>query len=72
MDESSYWVLRCGNQFFVVDGGQSGKTFPLGAAADFCDPATALRFGDWQRVIAGKPSTEAPAASPADFRKHSC
>jgi len=62
MDESSYWVLRCGNQFFVVDGGQSGKTFPLGAAADFCDPATALRIGDWQ----GRPCLAAEIPGPPD------
>ena len=48
MAEHSYWLLRCENQFFVVDGGHSGKTFPLGLAGDFGDPATALRIGDWQ------------------------
>ena len=48
MEGNSYWLLRCENQFFVVDGGHSGKTFPLGLAGDFGDPATALRIGDWQ------------------------
>jgi NAD+ diphosphatase len=51
MDEISWWLLRCENQFFVVDGGFSGKTFPLGRASDFGDPAAALDIGSWQ----GKP-----------------
>jgi NAD+ diphosphatase len=49
-DDLSYWLLRCGNQFFVVDDGKAGKTFPLGRASDFGDPA-ALDIGSWR----GKP-----------------
>jgi NAD+ diphosphatase len=48
MDEPSYWLLRCENQFFVVDGGPSGKTFPLGYAVDFGNPGKALFIGNWQ------------------------
>jgi NAD+ diphosphatase len=51
MDDLSYWLLRCGNQFFVVDDGEVGKTFPLGRASDFGNPVAALDIGHWQ----GKP-----------------
>ncbi|MDR3300714.1 MAG: NAD(+) diphosphatase [Candidatus Accumulibacter sp.] len=60
MDEISYWLLRCENQFFVVDGGPSGKTFPRGHAADFGNPATALRIGNWQ----GRPCHAAEISQP--------
>jgi NAD+ diphosphatase len=58
MDEISWWVLRCENQFFVVDGGPSGKTFPLGRASDFGHPA-ALHIGEWQ----GRPCHAAEIAA---------
>jgi NAD+ diphosphatase len=48
VDEASYWLLRCGNQFVVVDDGPSGKTFPFGRAADFGHPAAALFIGKWR------------------------
>jgi NAD+ diphosphatase len=60
MNELSCWLLRCENQFFVIDGGPVGKTFPLGHATDFGDPATALFIGDWQ----GQPCYAAEISHP--------
>jgi len=48
MNEQSYWLLRCENQFFVVTDEQQRKTFPRGCATDFGDPETALLVGHWQ------------------------
>ena len=48
MNEPSYWLLRCENQFFIVAEERHGNIFPLGCAADFGDPETALRVGTWQ------------------------
>jgi NAD+ diphosphatase len=59
MEETSYWLLRCEDRFFVVDDGPAGKTFPLGRAADFGHP-TALRIGEWQ----GRPCHAAEIAHP--------
>ncbi|MDR0440052.1 MAG: NAD(+) diphosphatase [Candidatus Accumulibacter sp.] len=63
MDDLSYWLLRCGNRFFVVDDGNAGKTFPLGRASDFGDPTAALDIGEWR----GKPCRAAEIeCSPAE------
>lgn len=48
MNDRSYWLLRCENQFFVVSDERLGKTFPLGHASDFGDPEHVLRIGEWQ------------------------
>jgi NAD+ diphosphatase len=65
MDEISWWLLRCGNQFFVMDDGPSGKTFPLGRASEPGLPATALAIGEWR----GRPCRAAEiSASPAGIR----
>lgn len=59
MNELSFWLLRHEDQFFVVDGGPCGKTFPVGCAADFGFPATALHMGNWQ----GRPCHAAEISS---------
>jgi NAD+ diphosphatase len=62
VDEPSYWLLRCENQIFLADDASSGKTFPLGRASDFGDPATALRIGDWRgRPVHAAEIAQAPA-----------
>ena len=68
MNELSYWLLRHENQFFVIDGGSCGKTFPVGRAADFGFPATALRIGDWQgRPCHAAEISSLPAHLPGEF-----
>ncbi|MFZ4537542.1 NAD(+) diphosphatase [Propionivibrio sp.] len=48
MDESSYWLLRCGNQLLTAIDKAQGNPFPHGRAADFGNPGDALLIGEWQ------------------------
>ena len=48
MDEPSYWLLRCDNQFFTIIDEGRGQVFPRGCAADFGSPKNALLVGQWQ------------------------
>jgi NAD+ diphosphatase len=68
MNELSYWLLRRGGEFFVVDGADGAKTFPLGRAADFGAPAAALRIGDWQgRPCYAADIERAPGDTPGEL-----
>jgi NAD+ diphosphatase len=62
MNEISWWLLRRENQFFVVDGGPSGKTFPLGRASDLGLSEKALDIGKWQERPCRAAEISAPPA----------
>jgi len=47
MNESAYWLLRCGNEIFTTTDPDRGNTFPLGCASDFGATAKALLVGNW-------------------------
>ena len=48
MNESGYWLLRCGNEIFTTSDPDRGNVFPFSRASGFGDPAKALRVGNWQ------------------------
>ncbi len=48
MSEPCYWVLRCGEQFFIVTDEARGKIFPRGYTADFGSAGSSLLIGTWQ------------------------
>ena len=50
MNESSYWLLRCGNQLLTPIDKSGGNFFPLGLASDFGNPADILLVGEWQGI----------------------
>ena len=50
MNESSYWLLRCGNQLLTPSDRSGGNIFPHGPAADFGSPGDILLVGEWQGV----------------------
>lgn len=50
MNESNYWLLRCGNELFTTADAESGSIFPRGRAADFGNPKDALLVGEWQNL----------------------
>lgn len=47
MNELSYWLLRCKNEFLVALGGREGELFPCGRASDFGNPGNVLLVGEW-------------------------
>ena len=48
MNESVYWLLRCGNEILTSTDPARGSVFPQGRAADFGAPENALLAGTWQ------------------------
>lgn len=48
MNESAYWLLRCGNDIFTTTDPDRGSTFPRGSASDFGIREKALLVGNWQ------------------------
>jgi NAD+ diphosphatase len=50
MSESSYWLLRCGNQLLAPVEKAGGNIFPLGRASDFGNPGEVLLVGEWQGI----------------------
>lgn len=50
MSTSSYWLLRCGSEFFTTIDPERGHVFPLGQAADFGAPARPLFAGHWHGI----------------------
>lgn len=48
MNESAYWLLRCGNEIFTTTDPDRGNTFPLGCASDFGAADKTLLVGNWQ------------------------
>ena len=47
MNSPSYWLLRCGNEFFTTIDPEQGHIFPLGQASDFGAPVRPLLAGHW-------------------------
>lgn len=50
MNESSYWLLRCGNQLLTPADKAGGNIFPRGRALDFGSPEETLLVGTWQGI----------------------
>jgi NAD+ diphosphatase len=48
MNESGFWLLRCGNQVLTAIDQAPESVFPYGQAADFGNPENALLIGEWQ------------------------
>lgn len=48
MNESCFWLLRCGHQVLTAIGPATEHVFPRGRAADFGSPRNALLIGEWQ------------------------
>ena len=48
MNQMSYWLLRCENQFFTTNDSAWGETFPRGKASDFGNPSNTLLVGEWR------------------------
>ena len=48
MNESGFWLLRCGNQVLTAIDQAPESVFPYGQAADFGNPEDALLIGEWQ------------------------
>lgn len=48
MNESGFWLLRCGNRVLTAIDQAPEHVFPCGRAADFGSPRDALLIGEWQ------------------------
>jgi NAD+ diphosphatase len=50
MNETSYWLLRCGNQLLTPADMAGGNIFPHGQASDFGGPEEVLLVGEWKGI----------------------